>query len=78
MKIDFFWNVSVNKTVYVISGRSELFWYGVSIGNFGIGLLVKRLTPLAPDACPVCHLRGAPKGVEGCGNSSCPSRAGKA
>lgn len=33
---------------------------------------------LAPDACPVCHLAHSPNGVEGCGNSSCPSRAGKA
>ena len=40
--------------------------------------MVGGLTPLAPDACPVCHLAHSPNGVEGCGNSSCPSRAGKA
>ncbi len=60
--------------------RQEKFWCNgedCDCGRF-IPFRENRPTLLAPDACPVCHLMGATKGVEGCGNSSCPSRAGKA
>ena len=55
--------------------------FAVWVGGFGgveFDIPERHLTPLAPDACPVCHLAHSPNGVEGCGNSSCPSRAGKA
>jgi hypothetical protein len=66
LKNNFFWNVSINKTVHIIEEVSELFWYGVSIGNFGFGFLIKRPTPRALDAA-YCRSCSAPfSHEEGC------------
>lgn len=50
-------NVSVNKTVDLLetSGKRELFWYGVTIGQFGFGVLVSRLRQPTKRAADLPH-----------------------
>jgi hypothetical protein len=38
------WNAPVGKTADLLetSGKRELFWYGVTVGQVGVGLLVSR------------------------------------
>ena len=36
-----FWKAPINKTVHLLeaSGKRELFWYGITIGQIGFGVL---------------------------------------
>ena len=38
------WNAPVGKTsdILEISGKRDLFWYGITIGQVGFGVLVSR------------------------------------
>lgn len=80
-----FWKTSINKTVALLeeSGKRELFWYGVTIGQFGFGVLTsieRQPTPLAPDVANATHkwwCIGGDKGPCNCGAEQ-TRRAGKA
>jgi hypothetical protein len=59
------WNAPVGKTVDLleISDKRELFWYGVTVGQVGFGLLVSRLrqpTKRAMDVACTCGAKRAP------------------
>ena len=54
------WNAPVGKSTDLLeaSGKRELFWYGVTVGQVGIGLLVSRErqpTKRAADLLPCGH-----------------------
>lgn len=54
------WNAPVGKTADLleVSGKRELFWYGVTVGQVGFGVLVSRLrqpTKRALDLCVACR-----------------------
>lgn len=40
----FFWKVPIHKAVTLLdlNNKRELFWYGVTIGQFGFGFLVSE------------------------------------
>lgn len=53
-----FWKAPINKTVHLLenSGKRELFWYGITIGQIGFGVLAsveRQPTKRAADL-PVC------------------------
>ena len=71
-----FWKAPIHKTVALLdeSSKRELFWYGVTIGQIGFGILAsekRQPTKRAVDVgerCPKCkqignHLRGCPVGL---------------
>lgn len=55
-----FWKAPIHKTVALLdqSGKRELFWYGVTIGQIGFGFLAsekRQPTQRAADLLPCGH-----------------------